>query len=110
MNPLAWIFMGVFWYLMVWFWHDNSRVGVGEWRPPRLIQRLLRFGNGPVYASGVAVQAWGLSMLVAGVLAQTRALDPDLEVRLLVATIYGAIPVGVIWVGLFLVHWLRRPR
>jgi len=49
-------------------------------------------------------------MLAAGVLGLTRLLDPDLEARLLVATIYGAIPVGVVWVGLFLTHWLRQPR
>jgi hypothetical protein len=45
-------------------------------------------------------------MLVAGLLVQGRALDPDLAVRVLVATIYGAIPLGVIWLGLFLAHWL----
>jgi len=110
MNPVAWILMGVLWYLMVWFRHDNSRVGAGAWRPPRLVRRLLRFGEAPVYPSGVAVQAWALSMLAAGVLGLTRLLDPDLEARLLVATIYGAIPVGVVWVGLFLTHWLRQPR
>jgi len=108
--PIAWIFMGVFWYLMVWFWHENSRVGAGAWRPPPLVRSLLRFDEGPVYPSGVAVQAWGLSMLIAGLLGQTRAVDPDVESRLLVPTIYGAIPVGVVWLGLFLIRWLRHPR
>src|SRR5207237_8957171 len=95
MNPVAWILMGVLWYLMVWFRHDNSRVGAGAWRPPRLVRRLLRFGEAPVYPSGVAVQAWALSLLAAGVLGLTRLLDPDLEARLLVATSDRPIPVGV---------------
>jgi hypothetical protein len=109
-NPLAWIFIGALVYLMVWFWHENSRVGVGAWRPPGVVRSLLRFREGPVYPSGVAVEVWGLSMVVAGLLGQVGVLDPSLEARLLVASIYGAIPLGIIWVSLFLAHWLRtRP-
>jgi hypothetical protein len=110
MTPIAAIFGGTCVYLIGWFYHDHARVGAGAWRPPRPILRLLRFGNGPVFPSAVAFQVWGLSMALAGVLAQTGVLDPTLESRLLAATIFGINAVGVVWVGLFLAHWLGRKR
>ncbi len=88
MTPSIALVLGPGIYLFVWFLHDNSASAWGEWHPPWFLRRLLRFGDGPVYPSGVALQVWGLSIAVTGLLAQLQVLDPVLATRLLAATGY----------------------
>lgn len=110
-TPEALILLGATGYFLAWLAHDNARIGIGEWRtPPALVRRLLRFGDGSIYAAGTAFEVWSLAVLVMGLVTMVSTFDAGLEARLLAASLYSVLLVGVVWAALLVADWVRRRR
>ena len=108
-QPGALVMLGLLAYVMAWLWHDSGKVGDLAWsRVPQPVHRLLRFRTGPLYASSVVVEVWGLVMFGAGVIGQFTSVGGATRRILLEGPLYLAIPVAVIWAILWRIGAYRQ--
>jgi hypothetical protein len=109
MTPLFAILIGLAWYLAVWLRHDATRTPMGVWRnPPHTIRRFLRLGAGPVYLAGIALESWGLAMVIIGLAAQIGVIDHSVSPDVMLAAMLWLGPVAALWLGLALAGLVRR--
>jgi hypothetical protein len=106
------MFVGVVWLAIAWLLHSRAPGGgdIGEWRDaPDRIRRFARRGSGPIFYWSLVAEAWGLAMVIAGVLIATNLVPTDSE-RTVAATVLfgGAYVLGAGLLLLELLGWGMR--